>query len=115
MVARFHYDDLMLLRLVRDQLPAEEEQEITAHVEECPTCQSKMESVAEAGISWNDVRRFLDPGSLDGGHTSGCPLASETGPLPSDTEPSDEERRVDLLAPSDTPESLGRFGRYPTW
>jgi len=106
MVARFHYDDAMLRRLVHDQFPAEEEKKVTAHVEECPTCQSKMESVAEAGISWNDVHQFLDPGSLDKGRLSGCPLASET------TGASDEEATVEFLDPSDTPQSLGRFGRY---
>ncbi len=65
MVARFHYDDATFRRLVKDQLPSHEEQEVTSHIERCADCQAKLEAVSEADIGWNDVRRFLNPQAME--------------------------------------------------
>ena len=61
MVARFHYDDRVYRRLLHDELPAEQLDEITEHIEACEACQTKLESVSEEGIVWSDVRGYLLP------------------------------------------------------
>ncbi|MBC8869326.1 MAG: serine/threonine protein kinase [Planctomycetes bacterium] len=106
MVARFHYDDATFRRLIRDQLPSHKEQEVTSHIERCADCQAKLEAVSESDISWSDVRRFLSPQAIE---TSN--LASSTAG-PGQTPPNTDERPMEFFAPSDRPNSLGRFGRY---
>ena len=106
MVARFHYDDATFRRLVNDQLPSQEENEVTSHIERCADCQAQLEAVSEADIRWSDVRRFLSPQAIE---TSD--LASSTAG-PGQTARSTDERTIEFLAPSDQPNSLGRFGRY---
>ena len=105
-MTRFHCDDAIFRRLVKDQLPSHEEREVTSHIERCADCQAKLEAVSESDISWSDVRRFLSPQAIE---TSN--LASSTAG-PGQTPTNTAERPMEFLAPSDRPNSLGRFGRY---
>lgn len=105
MVARFHYDDIVYQQLLTDELPSKEEGEVSSHIEHCEACQAKLEVVSESGISWDDVREFLQPGD-----SPTAQLGSTIG------EPSqaaiDEDAGFNFLQPSDDASSLGRFGRY---
>ena len=76
MVARFHYDEVIYHQLLDDRIPSRELAEITAHVERCSACQSKLESVSQEGMSWNDVRRFLQPETSE---STGCSPSTLTG------------------------------------
>ncbi|MEW4453616.1 protein kinase [Bremerella sp. JC817] len=100
MVARSHYDDAVFERLLQDRLAPEEQHKVTQHVEQCPTCQSQLEVVADAGMPLDEVRGYLqtDAGS-DPTRAMEKPQASSN-------------IWVGFLTPSDHPDSLGRFGRY---
>lgn len=98
MVARFHYDDAIYERLLADKLPPSERTDVTQHVETCDLCQAKLETLAEAGIDWQDVRRYLD--------------RSGTSKGASDDTADFKNGNVEFLTPSQMPHSLGRFGRY---
>ncbi|MEX1041457.1 MAG: serine/threonine-protein kinase [Pirellulaceae bacterium] len=99
MVARFHYDDAIYERLLADKLPPSERTDVTRHIETCQLCQAKLETLAEAGIDWQDVRRYLDrSGSLGLGSVDGEGDTKNVG--------------TEFLTPSEMPHSLGRFGRY---
>ena len=82
-----------------------DQSDVTAHIEGCTDCQSRLEAIAEAGIRWDDVRRFLQPED-----TSTCRDAGSTPAFVSGE--TSGAGNVDFLSPSDDPNSLGRFGRY---
>ncbi|MBI1248003.1 protein kinase [bacterium] len=99
MVAQFHYDDAVFERLLQDRLSPDEQQDVTAHVESCTSCQSKLESLAQQGIAWEDVRKYLKE--------TDHPQTTCTG------ESIDPNAVwIGFLQPSDRPDSLGQFGRY---
>ncbi|MGD9633047.1 MAG: serine/threonine-protein kinase [Pirellulales bacterium] len=102
-------DRLPLERLLaEDAGPAE--RELTSHVEQCPTCQSRLESLAAEESWWNDARESLASGdefNWKPDETWSSPEAMASagrGPqLPTFQH---------LLAPASHPELLGRLGRY---
>ncbi|GAA4420918.1 serine/threonine-protein kinase [Bremerella cremea] len=100
MVARSHYDDAVFERLLQDRLAPEEQHKVTQHVEHCPTCQSQLEVVADAGMPLDEVRGYLQ---ADAGSD---PTRAMEKPQ------SSSNIWVGFLTPSDHPDSLGRFGRY---
>ncbi|TWT64550.1 Serine/threonine-protein kinase PknB [Rubinisphaera italica] len=106
MVADNHYDDDALLRLLRNRMGDTQETAL-AHVETCDTCQSKLETISQSGMSWDEMSELLRPNDL-------FPV-KEHHLLPDggDSEPKDSiESAVSFLEPSNHPESLGRFARY---
>jgi protein involved in polysaccharide export with SLBB domain len=98
MVARFHYDDLILQRFLADQLAEGEHGEVTVHIEDCRDCQSRLEAIADAGVGWEKVRRLLQPEEKFARRHAGSTAGDAC--------------RLDFLQPSTDPKSLGRFGRY---
>ncbi len=97
MVARFHYEDAIFERLLQDKLRPQEQQDITRHIESCTECQSKLETLAENGVDWNELRDYLKPSETATSHGQSKNKNSIW---------------VGFLQPSDHPDSLGRFGRY---
>ena len=96
MVARFHYEDVIYQQLLDDELPRKEQKDVTRHLEECTQCQSKLETLAERGIDWSELRTYLK---------------AEKKPL-SKEEANKDSIWIGFLEPSERPDSLGRFGRY---
>lgn len=97
MVARFHYEDTVLERLLHDQLRPQEQQDVTKHIETCTECQSKLETLAERGVDWSELRGYLKPNETATSHEGSN---------------SKNSIWIGFLQPSDQPDSLGRFGRY---
>lgn len=97
MIARFHYDDETLGRLLHDQLDGSAS-EVQAHVETCEVCQDQLESLSAGDLSWEDV----------------CDLMQRTDhpdfEFPNDV--SLHNTKVTFLEASDEPHSIGKFGRY---
>lgn len=93
MIARFHYDDATLHRLLKGEMEASEN-DVLPHVETCEQCQSQLETLSGDGMSWDDVRDLMRQDDV----SAACQL--ETSP------------NVSFLQPTDHPESLGRFARY---
>ena len=95
MIARFHYDEETLNRLLHDNL-REDEHDVSMHVETCEVCQHHIDELARKGMTWDDVGDLL---SSVGSHSE-----------------IDGSRKLDsranFLQPSELPESLGRFARY---
>lgn len=105
MVARFHYDDSTYQQLLADELPLSEQEVISSHVETCDECQSKLESLSEAGISWDDVRHFLNSTptqTADQELTQATSFSAAAYPA----------RALNFLQSTTHPDSIGRFGRY---
>lgn len=97
MVARFHYEDTVLELLLHDQLRPQEQQDVTKHIETCTECQSKLETLAERGVDWSELRGYLKPNETATSHEGSN---------------SKNSIWIGFLQPSDQPDSLGRFGRY---
>lgn len=102
MIARNHYDDETLNRLLDRR--AECDSEVARHVEFCEACQERLETLSQDGMTWNEVGELL--------------LPDEVSPLLDSGEPADDApERLRLSAktfldPTDHPDSLGRFARY---
>jgi len=102
MVSHDHCDDDALIKLLRNRMGAGEGL-VLSHVESCQTCQSKLETLSQGGMSWGEVTELLAPSDV---------------PLSGLSSSSDDESSVPsapptaFLEPSDYPESLGRFARY---
>ncbi|MCA9135428.1 MAG: serine/threonine protein kinase, partial [Planctomycetales bacterium] len=103
MIARNHYDDETLNRLLLDRL-GESDGEVARHVEFCETCQMRMESISQDGMTWEEVSRMLLPEDELNALQSTVPSADESSHLRQSTK--------GFLEPSDHPDSLGRFARY---
>ena len=103
MVANNHYDDDELLKLLRQRMGDRDDLAL-AHVESCTTCQAKLETISQSGMTWDEVPDLLRP--------------DETPPVAEWNEPSGEEPEslrssaASFLEPTDHPDSLGRFARY---
>ncbi len=95
-----HFDDETLRKLLTDELVDRRLGEVTAHLETCPDCQTKLERISETGISMQDVRQYLRPDEPGDCVPSG------------DIDQHERPRRLDFLTESDDPQSIGRFGRY---
>ena len=95
MIARFHYDEATLDRLLHDGL-RDDETDVTKHVETCDVCQAKMDKLSRDGMSWDEVGELL----------------SGVGFQPASVSEDRPEAYPTFLEPSNHPNSLGRFARY---
>lgn len=103
MITRFHYEDLIYQQLLNDELSREEQESVTRHIEECEACQTKLESMSQHSVSWDDIRRYLDPKQtecLDSLHANGDDFGKKVS------------TSLSFLSSSDKENSLGRFGRF---
>ena len=91
MIARFHYDDETLDRLLHDRLH-DQERNVSGHVETCEQCQSRLETLSQQGLTWDEAGQMLRRDSLDEQPDATCDRM--------------------FLEPTNHPGSLGRFGRY---
>ena len=103
MVARSsHAEDVVLRRLLEDRLPPQRESKLTAHIERCEDCQSRLEAMSEEHVCLEDVQRFLAP--------------ADVTEQPAESVQADDraavEQAVSFLSPSDDPAFVGRFGRF---
>ena len=104
MVARFHYEDLIYKQLLADELPSNQQQSVTSHIEHCAACQSKLETLSQAGITWSDVHELLSNDTLTKRIESSNEATNADNPV--------DQPRLNFLEPSDHQDSLGRYGRY---
>ncbi|QDV21872.1 serine/threonine-protein kinase [Aureliella helgolandensis] len=98
MIARYHYDDETLGSLLLDH-PTDRPSELAEHVETCETCQERLETLTQEGLSWEEAGEFLRNDLLD--------EADDLSSGPLDAQPDNT-----FLQPSEHPGSLGKFGRY---
>lgn len=98
MIARFHYDDKTFESWLRNE-PTIDHNEVVKHVENCEHCQARLETICQAGLTWEEAGELLRANPLD----------DSVGSSP-DTLDSRAGRT--FLHPSEHPQSLGRFGRY---
>ena len=96
MIARFHFDDEALLGLLRNE-DSDNNDDLGQHVEACEQCQTRLETLTQVGLTWEEAAELLRENPLDD--------AIETGNRHALSE-------ATFLEPSDYPDSLGRFGRY---
>ena len=98
MIARFHYDQATLDRLLHDQLD-DDERHVAHHVETCEICQQQIDTLSRQGLSWDEVGELLVSPIAEQGDLSG----DETDSVRS---------AASFLEPTDHPGSLGRFARF---
>ncbi|KAA5538519.1 serine/threonine protein kinase [Roseiconus nitratireducens] len=99
MVARFHYDQDVLERFLRDRLRGDEAA-VATHIEQCETCQINLEAVSRTELSWDELPKLLGSGLDDATTAKGH------------SDDPDDSVALTFLQPSDRPGTLGRFGRY---
>ena len=105
MIANNHYNDDELLKLLRRRMGNDDDLAL-AHVESCTACQSKLETISQSGMTWNEVSDLLRPDETS-------PEAKFVKSFGVDEEePKVLASTTSFLEPSDHPESLGRFARY---
>ncbi len=104
MITRFHYEDLIYQQLLNDELSGEEKKSVTGHIEECEACQTKLESMSQHSVSWEDIHTYLAPKQqtecLNSMHVNGSDSGQTASPS------------LSFLSPSDEENSLGRYGRF---
>jgi len=110
----FRCDPNRLRQLLEDRLPAEGQTELAEHIETCPACRRRLESLAADVKLWSQVGQLLRPEP-----EAGLPTSAVEGP---DSQGGDASRPargpanrrppLDFLAPSDDPQQLGRLGPY---
>ncbi|GAA4453122.1 serine/threonine-protein kinase [Novipirellula rosea] len=100
MIARFHYDEQTLGRLLRDELDSEEI-DVQQHVETCDMCQDQLDSLSAGGMTWDDVCDLMRQDDDDDGDFEVAGIEGLS-----------EKPRVTFLEESDHSGSLGRFGRF---
>lgn len=98
MIARFHYDQETLDRLLHDQL-GDDERHVADHVETCEVCQQQIDTLSRQGLSWDEVGDLL-----------GTPLTPRRNSA--DSRPEICASAISFLDPTEHPESLGRFARF---
>ncbi|HTI50948.1 MAG TPA: serine/threonine-protein kinase, partial [Planctomycetaceae bacterium] len=85
------------------------ETQVVNHLDTCPACQHRVETLAGEARWWRDSQLYLSPERADVG---AGPISLPDGI--DDAEEGDQppEIRLDFLAPTDDPQSLGRLGAY---
>ncbi len=101
-------DATVLSDLLDDRLPADQQTELTAHLETCEKCRTVFDELAAGSGWWGDLRRFVQP-DQDADEFM-CPTAMNTLKSP-DSDPIHEER-LDFLGAPTGPGHIGRFGPY---
>ncbi|HAW28558.1 MAG TPA: serine/threonine protein kinase, partial [Planctomycetaceae bacterium] len=102
MVARFHFDEIMLERYLRDQLDDQQQSALVEHVETCEVCLQHIDTLSQQGLSWDDVGEMLRDDELSEA-VSGADHPESRSP---------EDDQADLLEPTERQDSLGRFAQY---
>lgn len=102
MIARNHYDDETLHRLLLNRL-GEESSEISRHVEFCESCQTRMEDLSRDGMTWGEVADLLSPDEA----SSAAEQCESSGAQADGLRPA-----ISFLEPTELADSLGRFARY---
>ena len=95
MIAKMHYESTQLEQYLASS-PRVQDEQMQLHLESCPTCQSKLETIAESDFDWQEASELIQGSS--------------------DTQPrfleNASEGQPSFLESSDAPDSIGRFGRY---
>ncbi|TWU04055.1 serine/threonine protein kinase [Neorhodopirellula pilleata] len=106
MIARFHYDDQSLMRLLHDN-PDDDASDMQKHVESCDACQSKLETLSSGGLSWDAVNELMQQDDLS-------PATERSEPRSGIAEDVEGSRSsaATFLQPTDYVDSLGRFARF---
>jgi serine/threonine-protein kinase len=94
----------LLVRLLADDLPLEEQLRLTTHVGECPDCRGFLEALAARSGLWKDLALLQDD-EFD------QPTQDVLGGDEPDQE-DDEEVPLGLLEPTHEPGHLGKLGQY---
>ena len=102
MVKRFHYDDVIYQNWLADRLSEQEQAKVSLHLEGCDSCQTKLESISQSELNWDEVQSYLRSDELH----------SRSKDSLNDPTKSQPNLVVDFLESSDEPNSIGRFARY---
>jgi serine/threonine-protein kinase len=110
----FRCDPNRLKLLLDDRLPEQRQTELAEHIETCPACRRRLESLAADAELWGQVEQLLSPepdaeppastlqnrGSPGGDGSHGTEVPAERQPP------------LDFLDPSGDPQKIGRLGPY---
>ena len=98
MITRTDRCDTNRLRHYFEETLAEpERRDVLAHLDDCSTCQARLEELAAAKPWWDEVRRFA-PGA--------------TGTTRTEADPAVRPTALNFLEPAAVPGDLGQFGRF---
>lgn len=84
------------------ELNAAEEDQFTAHLNNCPNCRVVLEQKAAEPADWTEAERLLKPSPFD--EPSGEPRSQR--------QPPQIQAVLEALSPTDDPHMLGRLGGY---
>jgi serine/threonine-protein kinase len=107
---RIDCNESRLRSFLDDVLPEQEHARLTEHLDQCGSCRRRLEQLAAGSKVWDELRR-LAAGTREETPIN-TPHIATTGAHPSDESAHDGSTRLDFLATSARPGSLGRLGLY---
>ena len=93
--------------LLDDSLGQQEESQLIAHLEHCHVCRQELDSRAAEPATWGDAERFLTDEPYDE-----FSVSRMEGERPGDPVSAQIQSVLQVLDPTDHPNSLGRLGPY---
>jgi WD40 repeat protein/serine/threonine protein kinase len=119
-------DDDVLRGLLDSSLPEPVQREVVAHLDDCDSCQSKLEQIAEDGSAVLQVARSANEAETPRGDSAFWPALKKveseieaqsqaltvTRIAPALESDTDRQRAFPFLDPSDDPEHLGQIDRF---
>ena len=117
MAAKFDCGDVSRLNdLLDDRLTADEQSEMTAHVETCETCRRAFDALAGGSRWWGEAARVPPAGVAARGGSDADPAdrgnPRRPGRRTDPGGPRTDDEGLDFLGPTLTPGHIGRFGPY---
>ena len=95
-----------------NQLTADAESQVVEHLDTCVHCRQSLEQLAGGQRWWREAQIYLSPGTGRGGDEHIHRPVRGGDDDDCDDEISAMPIRLDFLAPTDDPRSLGRMGTY---
>src|SRR5207245_1360154 len=109
-------DSAELKELLDGTLPEKEQMELNNHLETCPNCQQRLETLVAGKESWSGTAEQLsqqEQGSDPGLERIMDQMRNERPGRQTETDwPSGDEFTLDFLSPPEDPAHLGRLRHY---
>lgn len=105
-------DETRIARFLNGELDAAAQADFESHLDACPACQGKLDASTADGDTWQRIGDCLRDEPLDMESLSELLTTNDEGELTKQVLDDGVRRVVELLAPTDEPNMLGRIGGY---
>ncbi len=103
-------DPARLVDYLKDRLSNDDEVALTEHLNQCAVCRNELAIAAASKEIWTDAADFLKADADELGRVLGLGAGHDQDRFERNTH--QIQQVLDILAPTDDPQSLGRLGPY---